>query len=168
MSDETFDADVPTVDIPSADVQFEDDNLTEAQFKELIEGRNLADGQYELVVKTVKRVAPVEGRYGGDTVSFTVVNALSGQQAPADGWPPISRTFKQYVNPTDGQKVSIRMDRELKASLLKACGIEETGGVNVWQALQSIVGTHVLGTVTSRKSNTGRMMKDVGDFKPVS
>jgi hypothetical protein len=148
-------------------VPFEDDVVTPEKWAELTNPRTLPVGQYRFKVDRIERLTPQEGQVGGDKVHLSVIQAPDTAKMPEGGWPSISRLFKKYANPTEGQQKSQYYDARDKAGFIKACGVEPNGESNVWLLLLKCVDSQVLGTVTSRDKD-GRTFTDVGSFRPIA
>jgi len=146
-------------------IPFDDDVVTEEQFKELTSYKLLPKGQSRLKITKVERIPPTEEKPGGDRVSFEVVVPPPGVKAPDTGWPKSSRLFKVYANPTEKQKKSQSIDKEGKSQLIKACGIDFKGG-NLYLGLKACEGREVL-VVVSHREVDGVTYQDIGQFRPV-
>lgn len=146
-------------------VEFPDDVVTPEKWKELTERQVLPEGQYKFKIAKHERVVPTDEKVGGDRVTFTVLIAPPNARMPEGGWPPSSRLFKVYANPSDKQKASEGIDRRDRALLLKAVGIDLSQGGNAYLALQQAVGSEVLAVVKNRDVD-GEVYSDIKAFKP--
>lgn len=148
-------------------IPFEDDVITEEQFKQLTERQNLPDGQYKMKITKVERVAPTAEKVGGDRVTF-VVEYTTIKPVPEGGWKPQSRLFKKFLNPNEGQVKSEGFDKQDKARLVKACGQEVSGQVNMYLALKACEGCSVWVQSVNRSGADGQTYNDLKGFKPVT
>ena len=148
-------------------VPFDDDVVTPEKWAELTNPRTLPVGQYRFKVEKIERLTPSEERVGGDKVHFTVLQAPDTATMPEGGWPSISRLFRKWLTPSEGQQKSQYYDSRDKASFIKACGVEPNGETNLWLLLQKCVGAEVVASVTARTVN-GRTFTDVQGFRPIA
>ena len=154
------------------DEDFFNERLTPEDVKKVLTDRDkVPAGEYEGEVTGFKLIQPkvVDPKKGplpgGIEISFKIVTAPHNVSSPEDGWPRLKRLFKKWPKPTEGQKMSQKIDKQDLYRLIIACGFSLTEEVELLDVVKELKGNRFLFTVTHRDGENGRTYQDIGRFK---
>ncbi len=148
--------------------QFEDDDvvITEKKYKELVAGNIVPKGDYVLQITAAEKVTPADGgNMGGTRYRFLIQTPPSGAQMPEGGWPKLDLLIKKFLNPTEKDKNSERIDDQTEAKMFKACGIQAP--FKKGEARQAIVGRSIIFAVTQTEKD-GTIYQNLKNPRPVA